>query len=207
MKSKDLIHNRDRFNMPLAESAEPHYATAWVALTDATPKNGCIYVVPARFDPDYHTLKESTEFDVQNLRALPAPAGSVLVWSGRTLHFGGRADKDAKTPRISISFAASTPAFEDPKMRFIFSDFKQDTQKEQTTEKGKVENETGKGKEKSAAPAMNAERRFSGLGMETVSLPGLKTRMGIIATQLWTYEHRIPLPPHVKDLLRSLEAL
>ena len=183
-----------------------------MALTESTPKNGCIYIVPARFDPDYPTLKESTEFDIQNVRALPAPAGGALVWSGRTLHFGGRCDKEATIPRIAISFAASTPAFEDPKMRLMFGDRKQDLVL--TVDKGHVtvtngvqlqeENEKGKGKGKESTVQVG-ERKHSYLGKETMSMPGLRTRMGVVATQLWAYQPRIPMTPHLKALLKSLE--
>ena len=32
----------------------PRYATAWVALSDATPDNSCLYCIPAHADPGYH---------------------------------------------------------------------------------------------------------------------------------------------------------
>lgn len=42
------------------------YATVWVALTEATPTNGCIFVVPAKWDENYYkTGEESAEFDHQ----------------------------------------------------------------------------------------------------------------------------------------------
>lgn len=31
----------------------PKYTTCWIALTNATPDNSCLYVVPRRFDPGY----------------------------------------------------------------------------------------------------------------------------------------------------------
>jgi len=90
------------------------------------------------FLQDYLSAKESCEFDVQNVRALPAPAGSILAWGtsfqrknvwrfdalfrgtwvgGRTLHFGGRASTWATVPRIALSMAFSTAEFEDPWLR------------------------------------------------------------------------------------------
>ena len=31
----------------------PRYTTAWIPLTDATPNNSCLYVVPRHADPGY----------------------------------------------------------------------------------------------------------------------------------------------------------
>lgn len=176
-----------------------------------------MYVVPSRFDPDYPTLKETLDFDVQNVRALPAPAGSALVWSGRTLHFGGRADKDSQWPRISFSFAASTPAFEDPKMRYSISDRSHDIvikiqpqdlakvqEKQKESEREKEKETDGKGKEKDKEQQQQHQTQRN-VEAHTVTLPGLRVRLGLIATQLWAYEYRIPISRHLKEVLRSLE--
>eukprot|EP00741_Cyanophora_paradoxa_P000335 tig00000403_g326.t1 len=110
--------HRDRDTMPFAPDASPLYVTAWVPLTEATPENGCIYVVPAEFDARYREAgRADADFDLQDLRALPARVGEVLVWSGRLLHFGGRAGSKAAHPRVSLSFALSDPSFEDPFVR------------------------------------------------------------------------------------------
>eukprot|EP00026_Physarum_polycephalum_P010693 Phypoly_transcript_10867.p1 GENE.Phypoly_transcript_10867~~Phypoly_transcript_10867.p1 ORF type:complete len:357 (+),score=68.35 Phypoly_transcript_10867:196-1266(+) len=113
--------HRDRSLMPFEEDGTerlPKSASVWVALTDATPTNGCIYAVPAKWDENYYkTGQESTDFDPQNLRALPIKAGDALAWTGRTIHFGSRAAPDAPFPRMSIEFAASVADFEDPNQR------------------------------------------------------------------------------------------
>jgi hypothetical protein len=56
-----------------------------------------MYVLPRAFDSEHlNTTPESaassdyTQIEPQDIRALPAPAGDALLWSGRTLHFGGR---------------------------------------------------------------------------------------------------------------------
>jgi hypothetical protein len=38
----------------LTASGGTEYATVWLALTPATPSNGCMYALPACFDPYYH---------------------------------------------------------------------------------------------------------------------------------------------------------
>jgi hypothetical protein len=40
----------------------------------------------------------------QNIRALPAPAGSLLAWNQAVLHWGGRASRLAEGPRSSAAF-------------------------------------------------------------------------------------------------------
>merc|ERR1711907_879460 len=87
--------------------------------------------LPACFDPAYHDSEASdaqakasptpeVEEDVigwghgdvigprvQDLRALPCEAGGGLCWTGRLLHFGGRAGKHAEVPRMSLACAIS----------------------------------------------------------------------------------------------------
>jgi ectoine hydroxylase-related dioxygenase (phytanoyl-CoA dioxygenase family) len=75
----------------------------WIALTEATPLNGCMYIVPANFDPLYGTDVAQPKFPLQSIRALPVPAGSILGWNGRVWHWGGRSSTKATHPRISIA--------------------------------------------------------------------------------------------------------
>lgn len=81
--------------------------TAWIPLTDVSPLNGCMYLVPKHLDPNIpdnlpeRTLAVET---MQHIRALPAAAGSVLGWSPLLLHWGGSHSRHAIGPRISIAF-------------------------------------------------------------------------------------------------------
>lgn len=74
----------------------PKACTLWVPLTDATPANGCIYVVPRPLD----TVEKIV---VQNARAVPARAGSVLGWNHQVLHWGGRSSPKAAGSRVAIT--------------------------------------------------------------------------------------------------------
>jgi hypothetical protein len=82
----------------------PHSLTMWLALSDATPLNGCVYLVPMHLDPDagrpgvHHQVRNA-----QDIRALPAPAGSMLAWNQNILHWGGRSSRHGGGPRISIA--------------------------------------------------------------------------------------------------------
>ena len=101
----------------------PRYSTAWVALTDATPENSCLYVVPAHHDPGYHAPGDlddvdplqrclSTKEAYQNIRALPADRGEGIFFSHRILHWGSRGRTGYSTPRIALSVACADDSFE-----------------------------------------------------------------------------------------------
>lgn len=83
----------------------PRALSAWIALTQATPLNGCMYVVPADRDPTYGTANDTKhEFALGDIRALPAEPGDVLLWNQALLHWGAHASERAASPRVSMSF-------------------------------------------------------------------------------------------------------
>jgi hypothetical protein len=92
--------------------------TLWVAVTDATPENGCIYFVPASRDPSYDgDLRNAVVADPSTIRALPARAGTVLGWTQQLLHWGGRSSAWAEGPRASFSMEfqrSAVPLRNDP---------------------------------------------------------------------------------------------
>ena len=83
----------------------PRALSAWIALTQASPLNGCMYVVPADRDPTYGTANDiKHEFALGDIRALPAEPGDVLLWNQALLHWGAHASERAASPRVSMSF-------------------------------------------------------------------------------------------------------
>ena len=117
------------------------YATQWLALTDATPENSCLYVIPRQFDPGYEEGDDACDCDCdgdgdgdgngdgdplsralctkesyQNIRSLPRLAGQSVLFTHRILHWGSRGNPHSHltTPRIAMSFVCSDPAFERP---------------------------------------------------------------------------------------------
>lgn len=99
---------------------EPAVLTVWIPLNDATNNNGCIYVVPREFDTDFSRtdghhahmnpaaevqrgVSSKIHFPLHGVRALPAPAGSLIAWYGNTIHWGSSCSKYAKDPRKSIA--------------------------------------------------------------------------------------------------------
>jgi hypothetical protein len=93
----------------LRSDGRPTILTAWIPFTDATPLNSCLYVLPLHLDP-YSPKKlkdksKSIRVDIKSLadiRALPAPAGSVIGFNQYLLHWGSRSSQLAHEPRISI---------------------------------------------------------------------------------------------------------
>jgi hypothetical protein len=97
--------HRDKCTNTLLPDGMPKSLTIWIPLSDAIPLNGCMSILPAHLDPNYHS--DLTKIEVpnfQDIRALPAAAGSVLGWNQAVLHWGGRSSSKAPFPRISIAF-------------------------------------------------------------------------------------------------------
>jgi hypothetical protein len=114
--------HRDRVQPTLDRDNAPHSLTVWLPFSDATPLNGCIYVLPAHLDERFKRRVWDGEDnnvvkDPQNVRALPATAGSLLAWNQAVLHWGGRASRLAAAPRTSAAFEfqrGDKPPFNQP---------------------------------------------------------------------------------------------
>lgn len=106
----------------LRDDRTPTIVTVWIPFTDATPLNGCMYLLPLPRDPNFPDRPD--DFDassLQDVRALPAPAGSVLAWNQYILHWGGRASRWADGPRMSTGIyvqAGDVPLFTDKPVDF-----------------------------------------------------------------------------------------
>jgi hypothetical protein len=101
--------HRDRVQPTLDADNSPHSLTVWLPFTDATPLNGCIYMLPAHLDERFKQRRWDGDDnnhvkEPQNVRALPAKAGSFLAWNQGVLHWGGRASRLADGPRASAAF-------------------------------------------------------------------------------------------------------
>ena len=108
-------HRDLQFPNPMKSDGTPKVINLWIPLTDATTLNGCMYMLPASRDPDYPkdfssligqdyaTVKQYTGQMLQNFRALPAKAGSILGWGQYVFHWGSRSSRWAKEPRINYS--------------------------------------------------------------------------------------------------------
>ena len=114
--------HRDRVQRTLDRDNSPHSLTVWLALSEATPLNGCIYVLPAHLDERFERRVWDGEDNIvvqapQNVRAVPATAGSMLAWNQNVLHWGGRSSRLATSPRCSAAFEfqrGEKPPFNSP---------------------------------------------------------------------------------------------
>ena len=97
--------HRDRGHIALRGDGGPVSLTTWIPLSDATPLNSCMYVLPAHADPTYGTSRDN-EYHVElpAIRALPAKPGEILVWNQAVLHWGSRSSPRAAESRISMAF-------------------------------------------------------------------------------------------------------
>jgi hypothetical protein len=76
----------------------PNRISIWIPLTDATLDNGCVYLVPKDMNDagigERRELRYASNLQMRQLlqrgMALPAPAGSLLGWEFRVLHWARR---------------------------------------------------------------------------------------------------------------------
>ena len=108
--------HRDRPDMSfVGPDRDPEYINVWLALTDATAENGCMYVLPAPDDPLYATQDPAVALpDPQSTLAVPVAAGTPIFWTGRLIHWGGRSapHRSASALRLALAFAAAAPDYE-----------------------------------------------------------------------------------------------
>ncbi len=88
------------------------YLTCWIALTDATLENGCPWVLPGlhrrgtlrhwRTDLGFQCVR-----DPETEHAVPAPAGSIVVFSSLTPHATGPNLTDGVRKAYIVQYAAA----------------------------------------------------------------------------------------------------
>lgn len=84
----------------------------WVPLTDATPDNGCMMVLPKELEMAYDPpITDPDQIHQSAGLSLPAQAGSVLGWAQDVYHWSGSVTANAESPRISLSLEFQNPAF------------------------------------------------------------------------------------------------
>ena len=109
----------------------PAYVSIWLALSDATTNNSCLYVVPLAQDAGYYLAGDGDQNGNVPLRidaciAQPLKQGGMLCFSHRLLHWGSALEQwaleeedrekapNASLPRIAFTTAFSKNSFEAP---------------------------------------------------------------------------------------------
>lgn|GEM_PF-430357 len=102
-ESTGWFPHRDRQKVnTLKADGSSESVNIWIPLTEATPLNGCMYILPAHRDSNYlgNTCVQTVD-NYQDIRALPVKVGSLLGWNETVLHWGGRSSRRASEPRIA----------------------------------------------------------------------------------------------------------
>ena len=80
------------------------YLTLWIPLTDLNHLSSSICIVPASLDADYAKNTQRTRVeDLQDIRSLQVPRGSVLAWTVALAHWGTKQSRFGE-PRMSIGY-------------------------------------------------------------------------------------------------------
>jgi hypothetical protein len=106
-------------SLGLFPNGRPKSLTCWIPITDATPQNGCMYVVPKQHDRYYgvDNVDGLGISGLNSLRALPVERGDVLLWDQTVLHWGAQSSEFAPHPRISMALEVQSgkiPPFNQP---------------------------------------------------------------------------------------------
>jgi hypothetical protein len=99
--------HRDYFvDRGFIDGALPRVLNTWIPLTDVTTLDSCMYVVHPEGDEDYRTKTQEVRSEavrLEDIRALPTPAGAVIAFSSRVAHWGSRSSRFATGPRIAVT--------------------------------------------------------------------------------------------------------
>lgn len=103
-------HRDAEYTGTIGDNGLPTVLTVWVALTEATPLNSRMYVVPRGRDPGYgravHDLgQDGAGIALEDIRALPSEPGAVSCWTQYLYHWGSRSSHRAPEPRVSFALS------------------------------------------------------------------------------------------------------
>lgn len=114
--------HRDQVHEVLIDD-ESHmdYLTIWVPLTDVDDSNSSICLLPASADPDFEEGVVGVRVEnLQDIRSLQGPRGSVFCWSTQIAHWG-TTQSEFGQPRMSLGFyvqRASAQCIDGPPIDF-----------------------------------------------------------------------------------------
>ncbi|MEL7500219.1 MAG: hypothetical protein AAFN77_21665 [Planctomycetota bacterium] len=97
------------------------YLTVWVPLTDLDHRSSCICVLPAPLDSEFEEGTADIRVEnLQDVRCLQGPRGSVFCWSTQLVHWG-TTQSEFGPPRKSVGFylqRADVPCLDGPPLDF-----------------------------------------------------------------------------------------
>jgi hypothetical protein len=80
------------------------YLTLWIPLTDLSHLTSNIFLLPASLDANYDQNTRRVSVDnLQDIRCLQVPCGSVLGWAVGLAHWGSKQSRHGR-PRMSVGY-------------------------------------------------------------------------------------------------------
>jgi hypothetical protein len=117
--------------MPHFDGFRDGRITVWLALSDSTLSNGCMYLVPPNsLPPGMRTMDMTAHISMPDVmatlhgaRAMPVIAGAALGWDFDVLHWGGRAARPVAARRaVSLVFVGNADHAEPDETPLLFAD-------------------------------------------------------------------------------------
>lgn len=99
------LHRDLPFENSLCSNGMPRIMSFWLALTEAGPRNSCLYCLPASRDPNYPSnLAAQSIPRVEDVECMPAERGQVIGLNHALLHWGSRSSSRGIGRRVSVVF-------------------------------------------------------------------------------------------------------
>jgi hypothetical protein len=99
--------HRGHSHYEISADGMPIMLNIWIALTDCSSDEACIWIVPLTDDPNYPNHLERSD-GINRAICLPVQSGDALAWNANALHWGGKMTERARGPRVSFSYTLRT---------------------------------------------------------------------------------------------------
>jgi hypothetical protein len=114
---KGWAPHREKTFSTIQPNNQPNSLSVWIPITNATPENSCMYVLPACDDIHYPTGDTDYDIPLQSIRALPASPGDIIIFNHNIIHWGSQSSQWAPEPRRAMAFECQIerqPAYNTP---------------------------------------------------------------------------------------------
>jgi hypothetical protein len=126
--------HRDYSGKPPREDGRPRNLAAWIPLRDVVAQGSCIYLLPLSNDRQFaayasrqEPVPPQTAIEVDEIRAMPTPAGGCIGWNEYVMHWSNRNLTSTSRLSCAVEFApkgetelhATAEAKQDGSMRSV----------------------------------------------------------------------------------------
>lgn len=102
--ARGWVAHRGSYELERRADGRPLMLNVWIALTEASRDNACVWLVPRADDPAYPDALADCSAPEARAVALECPAGAAIIWDANTLHWGGTMSDRARSDRVSLTF-------------------------------------------------------------------------------------------------------